>query len=190
MPRRPHAPPPYPRGLEPFAEVLRAGGPSNSRGRSAEVLDLLRGDPARLDELFACIADDDAWVRMRAVDTFEKLVREDPSLGAPYTERVLSELTRSDQPSVQWHVAQLVGVLALTADQRTAAASWLRARLATTDVDWIVAANAMATLVGLAHEGELPPEEVAPLLEVQTAHRSASVRRKATRLLEQLRATS
>ncbi len=165
--------------MEPFAEVLAAGGHTNSLGRSGEVLGLLRADPARLDELFACIGHEDAWVRMRAVDTFEKLVREEPSRGAPYVGLVLDELTRSDQPSVQWHVAQLLGVVPLTAAQRREALGWLTARVATTEVDWIVAAQSMATLVAFVGEGHVPAEDIVPLLEVQTAHHSASVRRKA-----------
>lgn len=172
--------------MEPFAEVLRAGGHTNSLGRSAEVLDAVRADGSRLEELFACIADDDAWVRMRAVDGFEKLVREDPSRGGPYVGRVLDELTRSDQASVQWHVAQLLDLLALTDAERARGIAWLRARVATTDVDWIVAAQSMATLVALARDGHLGAEELAPLLEVQTHHHSASVRRKAAAFLDAL----
>ncbi|MBM6402252.1 hypothetical protein [Phycicoccus sonneratiae] len=173
--------------MEPFAEVLLAGGHSNSLGRSGEVLELLRRDPARLDELFACIAADDAWVRMRAVDTFEKLVREDPPRGVPYTERVLDELTASDQPSVQWHTAQLFGLLTLTDAQRRRAVDWLLARVATTDVDWIVSAQSMATLVALHDEGAVPTEDLVQRLEVQTGHHSASVRRKASAFLEAVR---
>lgn len=172
--------------MEPFAEVLAAGGHTNSLGRSGEVLDLLRADPARLDELFASIAHDDAWVRMRAVDTFEKVVREDPSRGTPYVGRVLAELTRSDQPSVQWHVAQLLGELALTEAQRARGIEWLTARVSTTEVDWIVAAQSMATLVAFVRQGFVAAGDIVPLLEVQTGHRSASVRRKASAFLAEV----
>ncbi|MGG5258168.1 hypothetical protein [Phycicoccus avicenniae] len=173
--------------MEAFAEVLAAGGHTNSLGRSGEVLELLRSDASRLDELFACIAHDDAWVRMRAVDTFEKLVREKPTLGQPYLPRVLGELTRSDQPSVQWHTAQLLGLLDLDEEERAAAVRWLTDRVRTTDVDWIVAAQSMAALVAFVRAGHLGADEVVPLLEVQTRHRSASVRRKASGFLEGLR---
>ncbi|GGL34240.1 hypothetical protein H9L10_00860 [Phycicoccus endophyticus] len=172
--------------MEPFAQVLAAGGHTNALGRAGEVLAHLRTDDARTGELFACIADDDAWVRMRAVDTFEKLVREDPDRGVPYIHRVLTELTGSDQPSVQWHVAQLLGELPLTASRRATAVAWLRERLTSTDVDWIVAAQSMATLVGFVRAGLLERARVVPLLEVQTGHRSASVRRKAAGHLAEL----
>ncbi|WP_030528652.1 hypothetical protein [Phycicoccus jejuensis] len=173
--------------MEPFAEVLAAGGRSNSLGRAGEVLALLRDDPARLDELVACISHDDPWVRMRAVDTVEKLVRERPALGQPYLPHVLDDLARSGQPSVQWHVAQLLALLGLDDDQRARAVRWLTDRLRTADVDWIVAAQSMATLVGLHHDGHVATDDVVALLEVQTTHRSASVRRKAAGFLTAVR---
>ncbi|WP_377644711.1 hypothetical protein [Oryzobacter terrae] len=173
--------------MERFEDVLAVGGRSNSLGRAAEVLDVVRADPSRTDELFACISAEDPWVRMRAVDTFEKLVREDPERGRPYTERVVSDLTRSPQASVQWHVAQLVDLLELTGAQRTGAITWLRERLATTDVDWIVAAQAMTTLVSFVEGGHVDAADLDTLLAVQETHPSASVRRKATRFREALR---
>ncbi len=172
--------------MEPFEDVLAVGGRTNSLGRASEVLDLLRADGSRTDELVACISADDAWVRMRAVDTFEKLVREDPERGRPYVEHVLAVLTRSDQPSVQWHVAQLLDELELTPARRGTAIAWLKARIATTDVDWIVAAQSMTTLVSLQQQGHVEASDLDALLEVQQSHRSASVRRKATRFREDL----
>lgn len=172
--------------MEPFEDVLAVGGRTNSLGRASDVLDLLRADGSRTDELVACISADDAWVRMRAADTFEKLVREDPHRGRPYVEHVLTVLTRSDQPSVQWHVAQLLDLLELTPDQRDTAVAWLRERVATTEVDWIVAAQSMTTLVSLQRQGHVEAADLDALLEVQQSHPSASVRRKATRFRDGL----
>ncbi len=169
--------------MEPYREVLAAGGHTNSLGRAGDVLAELRADGSRLPELFACISHDDAWVRMRAVDTFEKLVREDPERAAPYVEDLVSVLTRSEQPSVQWHLAQLFDLVELTAAQQEVARRWLVARISTTDVDWIVAAQTMATLVAFVRRGLVTPDDLVPLLEVQTGHRSASVRRRATAFL-------
>lgn len=172
--------------MERFEEVLAVGGHRNSLGRAGEVLEAVRADASRTDELVACIGADDAWVRMRAVDTFEKLVREEPARGQPYVALVLDDLTRSDQPSVQWHVAQLLALLDLTPHEQARALGWLTARIATTEVDWIVAAQSMATLVHLVRRGVVRAAEVEPLLRVQLEHRSASVRRKAARFLADL----
>lgn len=174
--------------MEPFAGVLREGGHRNSLGRSREVLDCVAQDPMRMPELWACVFDDDAWVRMRAIDTFEKLVRDDPTRGAAYAASLLDELTTSDQPSVQWHLAQLIALLDLDDDQLARAVAWLVDRVSTTDVDWIVAANAVATLVELHERGAVEAAAVRPLLETQAGHRSASVRRKAAAALAALEA--
>ena len=57
--------------MEAFAEVLTEGGRSNSLGRAGEVVHAVFADRDRLDELWACISHDDAYVRMRAIDSFE-----------------------------------------------------------------------------------------------------------------------
>ena len=170
--------------MERFEDVLAVGGRSNSLGRAGEVLEAVRADPSRTEELFACIAAEDPWVRMRAVDTFEKLVREDPSRGRPWVGRVLGELTRSEQPSVQWHVAQLLDLVELTGAERRTALSWLEERVATTEVDWIVSVQAMTTLVSIWRAGHVDRGRLDALLAVQEQHRSASVRRKAARFRE------
>lgn len=158
----------------------------NSLGRSGELVELLKHDPARIDELFACISDDDAWVRMRAVDAFEKVVAAQPQVGLPFVDRILDDLARREQPSIQWHVAQLIAELDLTAPQRQQAVAWLEQRVATVDVDWIVASNAMKTLVTLCRSGYVAADELRPLFEVQLSHASAAVRRNAGKALLQL----
>ena len=127
--------------MEPFAEVLAEGGRSNSLGRAGEVVAAVLADRGRLDELWACTGHGDAHVRMRAIDSFEKVVREQPAWADPYVPRMLEDLAGSGQASIQWHLAQLLPQVRLDEDQRTRAIAWLRARLATTDVDWIVSVN-------------------------------------------------
>jgi len=172
---------------EPFAEVLRVGGRSNALGRTAEVVDAVLADPARLRELLDRVHDDDAWVRMRAVDAVEKVCRADPGRLDPHVEELLTTWTTSDQASVQWHLAQLLRQVPLTRAQQERAVAWLEARVATTEVDWIVAVEVLRTLVAFVPSGAVDADVVAGLAEAQRDHRSASVRRKADGFLEQLR---
>jgi hypothetical protein len=169
-----------------FEEVLKSGGHSNSLGRAGEVLDEVRKDNGRIPELFSCISSDDAWVRMRAIDTFEKLVRKEPTLAQPYLSDIVERLTKNSQPSIQWHIAQMFAKIDLTDQQRAAATEWLKDRIETVGVDWIVSVNVMKTLLQFGRDGSTDAGSLRPLFRVQTQHASKSVRKKAGLFLEQL----
>jgi len=171
---------------EAFAPILAVGGKSNSLGRAEEVVQKVLQDKTRLDELYDCLFEEDAWLRMRAADSLEKVCRVHPEWFEPYTERLLHEIAKRDQPSLQWHLAQMLGEINLTPAQRQAAIHWLETKLNNTTVDWIVAANAMATLVQFAHEGSVPKAQIIPLLKNQQEHHSKAVVKRAAKLLNQL----
>jgi len=172
--------------MESFEEILTVGGHSNSLGRAIEVLQTVQGNHARLDELFSCISADDAWVRMRAIDTFEKLVKDKPELAQPYLSSIFSQLTKSEQPSIQWHVAQIFAEVALSDAERNEAVKWLKQRIKSTDVDWIVSVNVMKTLLSFCKQKYISAGELEPLFKTQATHSSKSVRKKATLFLEEL----
>jgi hypothetical protein len=172
--------------VESFEEILRSGGRTNSLGRAGEVVTTVLSSPARLDELYDCVSADDAWVRMRAIDSLEKICRTRPEWIRPHVPDVLARLAHSDQPSIQWHVAQILAEVPLTEEQHVTAVAWLSSRLATTEVDWIVSVNAMRALLKLTGTGGAGSAEVADLVRTQTGHPSASVRRKAYAFLESL----
>ena len=115
--------------METFEEILTGGGHTNSLGRANEVFDIVQKDHSKLDELYTCISSQDAWVRMRAIDTFEKLVKNEPELAQPYLKAIFADLTKSSQPSVQWHLAQLFIEVELNEQQRESAIAWLKNRL-------------------------------------------------------------
>jgi len=172
--------------LEAFSDVLTEGGRSNSLGRASEVVDAVLDDRGRLDELWVCIGHEDPYVRMRAIDSFEKVVNERPAWANEYVPRIVDELTSSRQPSIQWHVAQLFPQVRLDADQRERALGWLRARLATTDVDWIVAVNCMRTLMEFYKQDHVDGQVLRQLFGLQCDHHSKTVRRKAAEFLGDL----
>ena len=171
---------------EHFKTVLTVGGKLNTLGRAREVLQVVLSDHSRLDELFDCLSDEDAWVRMRAVDTFEKVCREHPEWAQPYIGKLLRDIAASDQPSIQWHLAEIFAEIELTAEERQQATEIMKRNIATTEVDWIVAANCMKTLTAFARQGFVSVSELIPLLQVQQGHHSKSVVRKATQLLKEL----
>lgn len=143
-------------------------------------------DRSRLDELYDCIQDDDAWVRMRAIDSLEKVCKVHPQWIAPYIDRILSDLAASTQPSIQWHIAQIVTEVDLTNEQRASAIYWLKSWLKTPDVDWIVAANSMGAAVHFYQEQAIDVHELRQLLTIQCTHKSKAVRKKAEAFLAQI----
>lgn len=168
--------------MESFETILAVGGKTNSLGRAGEVIDNVHRDPSRLEELFQCVFANDAWVRMRAIDSFEKIVRDEPKWIAPYIDRIFSSLTESQQASIQWHLAQIFTEVPLTSEQRNHAIAWLKDKIKTTDVDWIVSVNVMKALVFFHQSGFVSASELRQLFKIQQEHGSKSVRKKAVDL--------
>lgn len=171
---------------EKFAKVLMAGGHANSLGRVNEVVEVVLGNERRLNELYDCMFNDDAWVRMRAADALEKICRKQPDWLLLYIDKFANELSTSDQPSIQWHLAQIYREVTLTEEQKHLAIGWLKDLLSSKEIDWIVAANAMDTLVTFTKDGSFSVAKMTSLLEIQQQHKSKSVVRRASKLLEEL----
>jgi len=169
---------------ESFAEILATGGKKNSLGRAGEILEEVLADKTKLPALYSCVFDEDAWVRMRAIDTLEKVCRQHPDWLLPYVDKFAAELSDSTQPSIQWHLAQLYGELELTSSQKRFAVQWLKRLLSTKEVDWIASANAMDTLAQFVDDGSVPKNEFLPLLKIQHQHKSNAVVKRATKYLE------
>lgn len=134
-----------------FKDQLTGGPKRELRNRA--VIDAVLADPARVGELFACVLDDDAHVRMRAADALEKVGRAQPSIVAPLADRILTDMAIIDQPSIQWHVAQLVATLPLRPRERRRGIATVQRYLNTSD-DWIVLTQSMRTLAHFAEQDE------------------------------------
>ena len=168
---------------ENFAEMLAAGGHANSLGRVNDVIELVLHNQSRLEELYSCLFNDDAWVRMRGADALEKICRQHPDWLLPYVDRISDDLAASIQPSIQWHMAQIYSEVGLTAKQKRFAINWLKGVLSTKDADWIAAANAMDTLAQFTRDGSFAAADIVPLLRIQQHHKSNAVIKRATKLL-------
>lgn len=171
---------------ETFADILTTGKP-NSLGRADEVVEMVVADKSRLEELYLCLFEDDAWLRMRAIDSLEKVCRDYPEWLAPYVDRMFEELGDTTQPSIQWHMAQMFTQIDLTEHQRELAITWLTSKLSTVDTDWIVAANCMSSLALYVDKGWFEKTKLIPMLERQQSHHSNAVVRRATKILDTLK---
>ena len=159
-------------------------GKPNSLGEVPAVIDMVLTDHQRLPELYDCLFNDDAWVRMRAADALEKICRVHPDWLEPYVDKFSSDLATSTQPSIQWHMAQIYRQVTLTPQQQHVAIKWLKQLVSTPDVDWIVSANVMDTLTQFTAAGLLPVSDLISLLKIQQHHKSPAVIKRATKYLD------
>ncbi|MGZ4232231.1 MAG: hypothetical protein ACXVVQ_12505 [Solirubrobacteraceae bacterium] len=165
-------------------QILVGGDPRSLHGVD-HVIAAALADPSALQALFECLFCAEAVVRMRAGDALEKIARIQPELLAPFTHRLLSDVADIDQPSIQWHLAQILTEIELTARQRRRAIAILERNLERYE-DWIVL---NLTLQALAHFAQDDPElfrELVPILQSHRADTRKSVAKRATKLLAQL----
>ena len=168
---------------EPLVDML-AGGHRNSLGRTEEVVELVVKDRLRLGELFACLKSSDGVVRMRAGDALEKVCRGRAAWFVQYADALLGEIARLDQPSVQWHTAQMLQHLRphLTDEQRPLAIGLLESYLSQSN-DWIVLNVSMGVLADWARsDSALARRLVAQLERLRTDPRK-SVAKRASKCL-------
>jgi hypothetical protein len=80
---------------ENFADMLIVGDKSNSLGRVSEVIEHVLNDPERLEELYSCLFNEDARVRMRAADALEKICRQHSDWLEAFIDRFPNDLATS-----------------------------------------------------------------------------------------------
>lgn len=166
-------------------EAALTGGDRRSLGRTEEVVGHVLLTPESMDELFSCLFHDDDVVRMRAGDALEKVCRQRPGLLAPYVDRILDDVAATEQPSVRWHVAQMLGEVALGPEQQRRALTVLDGYLRHS-TDWIVLNCSLAAYAGLAEpEPSLRPR-LRTHLERHAGSQHRSVAKRAQRLLAAL----
>lgn len=171
---------------ERFAQML-TGGHSNSLGRTEEVVAVVLADHARLDELFATMTSEDEVVRLRVGDALEKVCREQPRWFLRHIDRVLSDLGEIEQPSVQWHVAQMMQHLRenLLPDQAQRATMLLQKNLSKS-ADWIVLSVTMDVLTRWADRDPQLGVWLVPELERLGQDRRKSVAKRAIKRLAEI----
>ncbi len=162
-----------------------SGGHPNSLGRTDQVVRETLEDRGRLKGLFGCLRSEDAVVRMRAGDALEKVCRERPAWFSPYRPRLLGEVAKIDQPSVQWHLAQILGQILLTPAQFARAKSILKRNLEQS-TDWIVLNVTMQQLSEWSESDPALRRWLVPRLERLSSDPRRSVSKRSKGLLETL----
>ena len=146
-------------------------------------MQLVLRNKSRLAELYSCLFEADEWVRMRVGDVLEKICRQNPEWLQPYTPRLLSEMAKINQPSVQWHLVQMLGELNLGSKDRQRAIKLMKAHLANPKVDWIVANYSLEVLNNFAQDDPKLAKELVSIFNSMAKDPHKSVAKRATKLL-------
>lgn len=163
-------------------EAMLSGGNPRSLGKTHEVVANILKDSLSIDELFACLFSTDEIVRLRASDALEKVCRVRPELIIPFTERLLHDVPRIRQPSVQWHLAQILAAIPLSPEQAERAVKLLLYNLHTMR-DWIVTNTTLDALAVFVQNGAFPKQSFAQVLHTHTTSPYKSVAAKAHKLM-------
>lgn len=163
--------------------MLTSGDP-RSLGRTQEVVELVIADQTLLEELYSCLFQDDEIIRMRAGDALEKVCRQNPEWFDSYKERLLSEVPKIRQPSVQWHLAQMLSEIQLTAPETKSAIKIMKRNLETMD-DWTVTNLTLEALATFVRRGSFGTDEFIVILKQQLLSRHKSVVARSNKLLRE-----
>lgn len=161
-----------------------SGGSPRELGKADDVAAYVLQNPKKLDELYKCLFDDDEIVRMRAADALEKVCRERPDLLSGYVDRLLFEVARIDQPSVQWHLAQMLGEVKLNTTQKGKAIALLKKNLGTAS-DWIALNNTLESFAVFARQDPKLCDYFIKQLRRYEKSELKSVAKRASKLLQQ-----
>jgi vesicle coat complex subunit len=163
-----------------FASML-AGGDRRSIGRANLAVSMILSQPHRFPELFACLRDSDALVRMRAADALEKMSRQRPDMFEDYKTELLDLLAEAKQQELRWHLALIVPRLPLKNSEQKRAVACLHQYL--NDSSSIVKTCALQGLSDLARVDPRLRRSVRKLLEACARTGTAAMRARARKLL-------
>jgi hypothetical protein len=163
-------------------EALLTGGNPRSLRNAGIVVDAASRQPERLGELVESVFSADEIVRMRASDALEKVCRSQPRLVQRFVPRLLGEMPRIEQASVQWHLAQILTEVPLDEGQQAQAISILEHNLDTSG-DWIVINCTLQALAAFARTSPAVRARLVGRLHHHQHSRHKSVAARARKLL-------
>ncbi|NJO81445.1 MAG: hypothetical protein HC828_00920 [Blastochloris sp.] len=172
--------------VEKFEDMLTGGHP-NSLGRTIEVVDIVFDNRKKLDELYNCYFSDDEVVRLRTSNALKRVAREKPEWLVPYIDKLINVISKIDQASTQWTLANLFETLStdMTPVQMKKAKEILKRNLESHD-DWIVLNNTMQTLGAWASADTKLKDWLIPHLDKLSSDSRKSVSGRAKKLIAKL----
>jgi len=167
-------------------QSMLSGGDRRSIGNADSTARQVLQNPDLFDELFLCISHSDHVVRMRAADVIEKVTREKPELLHKYKTQILRKTAFIDQQEVQWHIAQVIPRLTLTARDMENVMKVLDLYLKTSKSN-IVRVMSLQALADLAMQGKIDKDDAREAIESYAELvDTPSVKARARKLIKQL----
>ena len=174
----------------PKREIIRSmlteGRGRLSRGRAAEVADIVLAQPKEASRLIECLWDEDPGIVNRAADALERASRDLPSILESWKAPLLGLLPEAAQNKLRWNLALIVPRLALTVPESRRAAATLQTWLE--DRSSIVKTCAMQGLTELAGQNPSLRPEVLDLLRILSRSGTPAMRARGRILLRRLEA--
>ncbi len=94
-------------------EKWLAEGDLTNDGRANDVVDLVAENPDTFEDVFECLRSENPIVRGHAADAVEKIGRVSPEFFLPHVDEIITLLEEDHVPMLQWHLAMLLGHLAV-----------------------------------------------------------------------------
>jgi hypothetical protein len=169
-----------------FEEMLTGGHP-NSLGNTVEVVNQILADRKKLDDLYQCYFSDDEVVRLRVSNAMKRICKEHPDWLVQYIDKFLKDISKINQASAQWTLAQLFLWLKndMSEKQFETAKEILKSNLEKSD-DWIVQNTTIETLSTWAKNDEKLRLWIIPRLESFSKSDRKSVAGRAKKMLNTL----
>lgn len=169
-----------------YAEQL-VGGHPNSLGSTVAVVEDVLARPEKITELYACYASPDEVVRLRTSNAFKRIAKTKPELVAPFLDKFIGEVSRINQASAQWTLAQLFLILDnyVTSEQKARITPHFQKNLHHSD--WIVLNATMEVLTHHAKGNSELRDWLLSALPKLTRDERKSVRRRAEKYLETIK---
>ncbi len=160
------------------------GGDLRSIGRSEEVVEDILADPTLFTEVLEGLFCDDPVIRARSADALEKVSKKHPEYLKPHKMK-LWEAAKIEQQEVQWHVAQMMGYITLTKNEKDKAVRILSHWLDTNKSN-IVRVMSLQTLADMAKDNDILKPIILEKIKKLLKNGTPSLTARAKKLLKKL----
>ena len=165
-----------------------AEGDLRTTGKVNEIVKQVLQNPSMFEELYSALFHGNPGIRMRTADALVKITSQNPELIQPYKKELIDNVSRVDQPEVQWHLAQLYSYLSLEKDEEMKILDILLGFIKNTNSN-IVKVFSLQTLADIAEHNKDIKSKVVELIKNEMEKGAPSVMSRGKKLLKQLQMT-